>query len=67
MNRVSLSNYAKQGEIPSHLAIIALLLGEMGSRNIDCEIVLRGIQVMRKKPRGAGIGKFGGDKQQRLF
>ena len=67
MNRVSLSNYAKKGRVPSHLAIIAVLLGEMGRRNIEYRSIFQQILVVPKKPRGAGIGKFGGDKQQRLF
>jgi transcriptional regulator with XRE-family HTH domain len=67
MNRVSLSNYAKKSIVPSHLAIIAVLLAEMGRRNIEYRSILQQIPVVRKKPRGAGIGKFGGDKQQRLF
>jgi len=29
------TNYAKSGEVPSHLAVIAALLGEMAERKID--------------------------------
>ena len=67
MNRVSLSNYGKKGEVPSHLAIIATLLGEMAERKIDFREVLSKVDISPKKPRGAGIGKFGGDKQDNLF
>lgn len=67
MNRISLSNYAKKETVPSHLAIIARLLAEMGKRNIDYRPILQEIQLVPKRPRGAGVGKFGGDKQQRLF
>jgi hypothetical protein len=67
MNRISLSNYAKKGEVPSHLAVIAVLVGEMGERKIDFKALLKNIDIDPKKPRGAGIGKFGGDKQQGLF
>ena len=67
MNRISLSNYAKRGEVPSHLAVIAVLVGEMGERKIDFKTVLQSIAIEPKKPRGAGIGKFGGDKQEGLF
>ncbi len=67
MNRISLSNYAKKGEVPSHIAVIVALLSEMGERNIDFRAVLCGIEIEPKKPRGAGIGKFGGDKQEDLF
>lgn len=67
MNRISLSNYAKKGEVPSHLAVIAVLVGELGERKIDFRSVLSNIEIEPKKPRGAGIGKFGGDKQDDLF
>ena len=67
MNRGSLSNCAKKGEVPSHLAVIAALLGEMAERKIDFVAVLSRIEIKRKKPRGAGIrGKFGGDRQADL-
>ena len=66
MNRISLSNYGKHGHVPSHLAVIAALMGEMAERKIDYLGVLSRIDIAPKKPRGAGIGKFGGkvnDKQ----
>lgn len=66
MNRVSVSNYGKKGEVPSHLAVIAALLGEMAERKIDFEAVLARIDFSPKKPRGAGLGKFGGNKQIEL-
>jgi hypothetical protein len=67
MNRISLSNYAKKGDVPSHLAVIAALVGEMGEQKIDFKSLLAQIDIEPKKPRGAGIGKFGGDKQEALF
>lgn len=67
MNRVSLSNYAKERHRSTHLGLIAKLLAEMRKRNIDYRSILRQVAIVPKKPRGAGIGKFGGDKQQRLF
>jgi hypothetical protein len=67
MNRVSLSNYGKSGQVPSHLAVIAALLGEMADKKIDFRHVLAGIDISAKKPRGAGIGKFGGDRQLELL
>lgn len=67
MNRISLSNNRKKGDVPSHLAVIAALLGEMAERKIDYREVLSRIDIIPKKPRGAGIGgKFGGDKQAGL-
>lgn len=67
MNRISLSNNKKKGDVPSHLAVIATLLGEMAERQIDFREVLSKIDIVPKKPRGAGMqGKFGGDKQPDL-
>ena len=66
MNRVSLSNYCKKGEVPTHLAVISVLLGEMAERNIDFQKALSKIDITSKKPRGAGIRKFGGDPRGEL-
>jgi hypothetical protein len=67
MNRISLSNYAKKAEVPSHLAVIAALIGEMGQRKVDFRSVLLSIDIGPKRPRGAGIGRFGGNRQEDLF
>lgn len=62
MNCVSLSNCARRGEVPSHLAVIAALMGEMADRGIDYREVVSRVDIARKKPRGAGKdGRFGGD------
>jgi hypothetical protein len=64
MNRISVSNCAKRGEVPSHLAVIAALLGEMGEHKMDFRAVLSGIEITPKSPRGsAAKGRFGGKKQ----
>jgi hypothetical protein len=67
MNRTSIYNCAKKGEVPSHLAVIAVLLREMAERGIDFREVLSTVEIAPKKPRGAGIGKFGGDKKGKPF
>lgn len=68
MNRGSLSNYKKKSDVPSHLAVIAVLLGEMAEQRIDFRAVLSRIDIAPKRPRGAGVGgRFGGDKQDELF
>ena len=59
MSHVSVSNYRKKGEVPRHLAIIAALLGEMAELGVDYRGLLSRIEIEPKKPRGAGIGKFG--------
>ncbi len=68
MNRISLSNNKKKGEVPSHLAVISTLLGEMAERQIDFRVVLARIDIAPKKPRGGGRhGKFGGSRQVDMF
>lgn len=67
MNRVSLSNYASKGEVPSHLAVIVALMGEMAEHQIDFTEVLSRIEIDAKRPRGAGApGRFGGSRQADL-
>ncbi|NTJ65887.1 XRE family transcriptional regulator [Agrobacterium rhizogenes] len=60
----SVSNYKKTGEIPMHLAVIASLLAELSSRNIDYSPVFDRLEPSRNKPRGAAkSGKFAGNPQ----
>lgn len=67
LNRASISNHAKSGEVPTHLAVIAVLLAEFAERKINFREILEHIEITNKKPRGAGLGKFGGDPQNLLF
>lgn len=68
MNRVSISNNAKKGQVPSHLAVIACLMGEMAERGIDYREALSRIDIEPKKARGAAAkGRFGGDRQMAMF
>jgi hypothetical protein len=65
----SVSNNARRGEVPAHLAVIAALLSELAVHRIPIDPVFSRIEVSKniKKPRGASAtGKFGGDKQGRL-
>lgn len=58
MSPTSLSNYRKQEEIPMHLAVIAVLLGEMADHGIDFRSALAAIKITPKKARGiTSIGK----------
>jgi hypothetical protein len=67
MNRNSVSNYASVGEVPRHLAVIAVLLGEMNVQGIAYRPAIGRIGAARKKPRGRGKpGRFGGDRQEHL-
>lgn len=63
----SISNYAKSGVIPDHLAIIATLLGELRVNNIAYEGIFSRLELQKKLPRGgARKGKFGGDRQVQM-
>lgn len=67
MNPNSISNYARGGEVPSHLALIAALIGELGAQGMDYRRVVARVEVTPKKPRGGGRrGHFGGDRQSSL-
>jgi hypothetical protein len=67
MNPNSISNYARAGEVPAHLALIAALavgISEMGG---DFRRIMSKVEVTPKKPRGgARQGHFGGDPQAKL-
>jgi hypothetical protein len=66
MNRNSVSNYS-QGDVPSHLAVIATLIAEMNMRGINYREFIKNLSLPRKLPRGgARPGKFGGDRQGEL-
>lgn len=68
MNRISISNLSKKGEVPSHLAVIACLMGELAERKGDFRTALAQIDIEPKKARGAAAkGKFGGSKQADMF
>ena len=66
MNRVSISNLAKKGEVPVHLAVIASLMGEMADSGIDYRAVIARIKIEPRQAKGAAAhGIFGGSKQAR--
>jgi hypothetical protein len=67
MNRNSVTNCAKRGEVPSHLAVIVTLMAELAERGSDFRAPLKRVDIGRKRPRGAGHqGRFGGDRQTDL-
>jgi hypothetical protein len=68
MNRNSVTNCARRGEVPSHLAVIASLMGERAEHRIDFRGLLARVDIVHKRPRGAAAkGKFGGSKQPDMF
>ncbi len=57
----SITNYAAQGEVPPHLAIIVALMADMADHELDFRSALSRIHFDAAKPRGsAAKGKFGG-------
>ena len=52
MNPNSVSNYARSGEVPGHLAVIAVLVAEMWAHGLDFRAVISRVEVTLKKPRG---------------
>ena len=64
MNPNSISNYARAGELPTHIALIAVLVVGVSQLGGDYRLVMSRVERVRKKPRGAGRrGRFGGAKQ----
>ena len=60
----SVSNNARRGEVPSHIAVISSLLAEMQLHRVPYRPVFDRLDLSKKKPRGGALpGKFGGDKQ----
>jgi len=65
MNPNSLSNYARSGELPCHIALIAVLVVGVAEKGGDYRQIMSKVVLAPKKPRGsAKYGHFGGDPQQ---
>ncbi len=68
MKRGSLSNLSKRDEVPSHLAVIACLMGEMAEHGVAFRPALEKLEITPKKARGGSSpGRFGGTRQSDLF
>lgn len=52
LNQNSISNCRVKGKVPSHLAIIAVLLRTLNEHEIDYTEALRRVKIEGKKPRG---------------
>ncbi len=67
MNPNSISNYARTGELPTHLALIAVLVVGINEVGGDYRQIMSKVELTPKKPRGgARQGHFGGDRQSNL-
>lgn len=63
----SVTNLAAKGEVPSHLAVIAALMGDMAEAGLDFRVTLNRIQFEAANPRGGTTkGRFRGSKQGSL-
>ena len=63
-NPNSITNYAVQGEVPLHLAIIVTLMADMADHELDFRAALSRIHFEAVKPRGSiDKGKFGDSKR----
>lgn len=56
----SITNYASQGEVPSNLAIISALMGDMAEAGLDFRLTLGKIEFEASKPRGNALRKHFG-------
>jgi len=66
MNPNSITNYSGRGDVPQHIALVAVLVAEMAARGIDYRNPIAKV-APTKKPRGATRpGRFGGDRQTSL-
>ncbi|AYN20084.1 XRE family transcriptional regulator [Alcaligenes aquatilis] len=65
MNPNSISNYARTGELPTHLALLTVLIVGVGEMGGDYRKMMSKVVLTPKKPRGnARQGRFGGNPQQ---
>ena len=67
MNPNSVSNYARSGELPTHLALIAVLMVGISEMGGDYRQIMSKVERVPKRPRGgARQGRFGGNRQSNL-
>lgn len=55
MNPNSVSNYARTGEPPTHLALIAVLVVGIGGAGGDDRRIMSRVERVRKNPRGVPV------------
>lgn len=67
INRNSITNFKKDGVVPDHWAIVAMLMGVMADNALDFKVPLSRIEIDQKKTRGgAEKGRWGGSRQDNL-
>ncbi|PXX34736.1 MULTISPECIES: DNA-binding protein [Burkholderia] len=65
MNESSITNYSSKGTVPSHLAVIAKLIGALAAHEIDFRRVIRQMRIEPKRPRGVGTFPAAGKPRAR--
>ena len=53
----SISNYAVTNDVPSHVALIAVLMGEMADHGIDFRAAAAKVEFKTARPRGRSFGR----------
>ncbi len=56
LNPNTIPNYKAVGSVPSHLAVIAVLLRTLVEHDIDYRPVMASVPIRRNAPRGKKIG-----------
>ncbi|AJY11245.1 XRE family transcriptional regulator [Burkholderia dolosa] len=65
MNESSITNYSSKGTVPSHLAVIATLIGALAAHEIDFRHVIGQTRIEPKRPRGVGAFPAAGGARAR--
>lgn len=64
VNPKSISNYSKKGEVPNHLALIALMLAELIKYDVKSKDIIATLNTLGRKPRKpSSVGFRGGQKK----
>lgn len=63
LNPNSVTNYARTGEVPTHFAVAAILMGEMAEHRLDFRIALSSADLGPESRRGAASGGFGSNSR----
>lgn len=66
MNPNSITNYAGRGEVPQHIALVAVLVAEMATSGGDYRTAIAKVAPTKKPRGGTRRGHFGGDRQASL-
>ena len=67
INGNTITNWKKEDEVPTHWAIVAVLMGVMADHKLDFKDALNELKIEPNKVRGnAAKGRFGGNKQTDL-